>query len=306
LPAYSQVRQERSAAAGLEAAFRPLVGPQPAWIGYTVPSAGGHEQTCNWSEGVRAPGPVRLEPPARVNILFRAEQSHVVKIRVISADCNLDAGGLPVYWLTGVRPAESIALLSTFAAAEGKLSGTAVSAIALHQDPAADQTLEKFVAAGQPGRLREKALFWLASARGRRGFEVVRRLAREDADDRIRERAVFALSVSKEPEAMRELIRIAREDRSSKVRGQALFWLGNKAGREAAAAISEAIEKDPETEVKKRAVFALQQMPDGEGVPLLIQVAKTNKNPAVRKQAMFWLAQSKDPRAVDFFEEVLK
>jgi hypothetical protein len=60
--------------------------PQPAWVGYTVPAVPGHEQNCNYNEGVRAPGPVQLEPPDRVQILFRIQDGKVGKIRAISGD----------------------------------------------------------------------------------------------------------------------------------------------------------------------------------------------------------------------------
>ncbi|HTQ53427.1 MAG TPA: HEAT repeat domain-containing protein [Bryobacteraceae bacterium] len=282
--------------------------PQPAWVGYTVPGVPGHEMSCDYNTyGVRPPGPVHLEPPAQVQVMFRIQDSHVGKIRVISGDCQLDADGVPIRWIRDVRPAESVAFLSTFVAAEtDRVSDSAVTAIALHGDPAADEALERFAAADRPERLREKAIFWLGEARGRRGYEVVKRIVTADASDRIREKAIFALSVSKEPQAVDTMIAVARHDSSSRVRGQALFWLAQKAGKKAAGAISDALESDPDTDVKKKAVFALQQLPNGEGVPMLIQVARTNRNPAVRKQAMFWLGESNDPRALAFFEEVLK
>ena len=292
----------------LEQRFREQLNaqPQPAWVGYTVPSVPGHDQSCDYGQGVRAPGPVHLEPPDQVQILLRIEQSRVGKIRVISADCQLDAGGLPIRWIRDVRPAESVALLSSLVADSGRVGDGAVTAIALHADSSADEALEKFAAASQPESLREKAVFWMGAARGRRGYEVLRRIVTQDPSDHIREKAIFALSVSKEPQAVDTMIAVAHNDGSTHVRGQALFWLAQKAGRKAVGAISDAVDRDPDTEVKKKAVFALQQLPEGEGVPLLIQVARTNKNPAVRKQAMFWLGQSNDPRALAFFEEVLK
>jgi hypothetical protein len=282
----------------LEQRFREQLNaqPQPAWVGYTAPSVPGHDQTCDYGRGVRAPGPVHLEPPDQVQILFRIEQNRVGKIRVISADCQLDADGLPLRWIRDVRPAESVALLSGMAAERGRVGDGAITAIALHADASADQALEKFAGVGQPESLREKAVFWMGAARGRRGYETLRRIVTQDASDRIREKAIFALSVSREPEAVDTMIGVARKDASSHVRGQALFWLAQKAGQKAVGTISDAVDRDPDTEVKKKAVFALQQLPAGEGVPLLIQVARTNKNPAVRKQAMFWLGQSNDPR----------
>jgi HEAT repeats len=317
--------QIRSAAAGLEREFRSLLaaGQEPAWVGYSVPKIPGEHHMCCSSgccgecrlEGgksdssTRVPGPVRLEGGRQLLVLYRIEQGRVDKIRSFSEECELDAGGLAFHWLTGVGPEESIAWLSSFATAlekEGRrLSDSAVTAIAFHNGPAADRTLEQFMAAGQPESLRERAAFWLGNARGRRGYEILRQALDRDPSDRVREKIVFALSQSKEPEALTSVIETARNDKSSRVRGQALFWLGQRAGKRAAEAITEAIEMDPETEVKKKAVFALSQLPRDEGIPMLIQVARTNRNPAVRRQAIFWLGQSKDARALAFFEEIL-
>jgi hypothetical protein len=286
--------------------------PQPAWIGYTVPAVPGHEQNCDYNgdirmQGVRPPGPVHLEPPDQVQIMFRIQDNRVGKIRAISGDCQLDADGVPLRWIRDVRPAESVAFLSTFVTADSDhVRDGAVSGIALHADPAADEALERFAAAGQPESLREKAVFWMGAARGRRGYENLRRIVTADASDHVRDKAIFALSISKEPQAVDTMIAVAHNDASAHVRGQALFWLAQKAGKKAVGAISGAIDNDPDTEVKKKAVFALQQLPNGEGVPMLIQVARANRNREVRKQAMFWLGQSNDPRALAFFEEVLK
>jgi HEAT repeat protein len=239
-------------------------------------------------------------------VLYRVENHQAGKIRTVTPECDLDAGGLPFIWLTGVTPSESIRLLLSIAKSTAGTEA-AVAAIALHADPTADQALEELAAPSQTEKLRRQAIFWLGNSRGRRGFEIVSRVAREDRSDKIREHAVFALTQSKEPEALPTVVTVAHNDRSPRVRGQALFWLAQKAGQKMAeSAISDVIANDPETEVKKKAVFALTQMPGGEGVPLLIQVARTNRNPEVRKQAVFWLGQSKDTRALAFIEDVLK
>lgn len=331
--------QERSGGNGLEAAFRTVVASQStaAWIGYAVPMLSGDHEVCcsgSWNDGSSNSycGECRLEAGDGMNmnsdphkadleglqtllVLFRVENRAVQKVRVFSEDCQINAGGRTVYWLISVRPVESVALLASLATESGSslvsaddrdhVNDGAVLAVALHADPSAERALDGFVAPGQPEKLREHAAFWLGSARGRAGFETLRRLAREDRDDSFREKLMFDLSISKEPGAVDAIIESARNDPSSRVRGQALFWLSQKAGKKASSAITEAIEKDPETEVKKRAVFALSQLPKDQGVPLLIQTARTNSNPAVRKQAMFWLGQSNDPRALDFFEQVL-
>lgn len=329
--------------AALDRTFQAIVAAQtdPAWIGYAVPVVSGDRTICcsgdgTWiSDGVAfsngrfnpcgmdgsnrgtrtqaAPSqpaaPIKLEGPDSLLVLYRVEQKSVQKIRVFSPDCELDAGGRTIHWLQDVKGADSVALLSTFVGRDEershRLADQAMTAIALHQDPAADAALERFAAPQQPESTRKKALFWLGQARGRRGFEAVVKVARTDASDEVRKSAMFAISQSREAEGTETLIQFAKQDASATIRGEAIFWLSQKAGRKAAAEITAAIESDPDTDVKKRAVFALSQLPKDEGVPLLIEVAKSNKNPAVRKQAMFWLGQSHDPRAVDFFAQVL-
>ena len=238
--------------------------------------------------------------PDQLLVLFRVADNRVGKIRVFTGDCELDAGGLPVHWLTNVKPKESLDLLASFVGGTGEKAGrrkseSAITAIALHADSAADSTLEKFVDPKRPEEVRNHTAFWLGNVRGLRGYQILRRMVRDDPSDKVREQCVFALHVSKVPEAVNTMIE----------RGQALFWLSQKAGQRAAKAIADAIENDPETEVKKKAVFALSQLPKDEGVPKLIAVARKNRNKEVRKDAMFWLGQSNDPRALAFFEEVL-
>ncbi len=329
-PPISQARLDSaSAAGGLERAVAAAIGKQsgPAWIGYLVPRIPGDGQSCCWNdgrtgcglEGTRAPAaappsgprPVKLEGPTHLAVLLRAEQGSVAKVRAFTEDCPLDAGGLAMHWLTEVKPAESVALLVKYAEADGagrrSMADEAVAAIAQHAAGEATAVLEKLATSPQRSEsVRKSAVFWLANARGRAGYQVVARLVREDPVDKLREHAVFALTQSHEPEAIPTIIKVAREDRSPHVRGQALFWLAQQAShKQASEAIATALERDPDTEVKKKAVFALSQLPADEGVPRLVQVARTHANPAVRKQAMFWLGQSKDPRALKFFEEVL-
>ena len=310
LPAAAQPRKlvnaqvdTRSAASGLESVFRPLVTaqPQPAWIAYTVPAARGRQFGCDsyWRDGefTVAGGTVHLEPPSEALVLFRVDANQVGKIRTLAPDCDIDAGGVPVHWLTDVRPSDSVALLVSFVTGRER---SAMSAIGLHADPSAEAAIEKFVAPDQPESIRQRAVFWL------RSFDALKRIMAADPSDRVRDRALQTLSMRKEPEAIDLVIATARNDRSPRVRGQALFALARQAGMQAVGPIQQAIENDPEREVKRRAVSALQHLPNGEGIPLLIQLAKTSHNAEVRKQAMSSLAQSRDQRAVAFFEEVLK
>ena len=214
----------RAAAAGLEREFQSLLAsqPQPAWIGYAAPLVRNYNLGCEYvSPGGRtAPGVVHLEPPDQLVMLFRVVGSAVDRVQVLSPDCEIDAGGVPVHWLTSVRPAESVALLSTLDRTQ------AVMAIAMHADPAADAALERLAAAGQPEAVRRRAVFWIGAARGRHGLDIVKQLLAAESSAPVRERAILGVAASKEPDAVDLLISVARQDRDARVRRQAMNAIG--------------------------------------------------------------------------------
>ena len=265
------------------------------------------EGRANITTNSPSKSPVQLEGSDAIAILFRITNQGVEKVRVYSLTCPLDAGGLPFVWLTGVPANASLAYLQKLVsvnASDHVLDG-AILAVAQHDDPQADDVLEQFTRPTQPGKIREKATFWLGASRGSRGVIILKNILAKDPSEHIRDKAVFALSISKQPEALDSVIHAAKSDSSAHVRGQAIFWLSQKAGKQASSTITDAIENDPDTQVKKQAVFALSQLPKDEGVPKLIDVARSQKNREVRKQAFFWLGQSEDPRALAFIEQVL-
>jgi HEAT repeat protein len=344
-PRIANGRVTTQGAAALQQSFRAAVASHAdtGWIGYSVPVVDGERTMCcsgsSFVNGTTftsdgqsccsscriepstgttmtprtapaASGPIKLEGATSMVVLFRVVNKQVERIRVFSEDCQLDAGGREVTWLSGVKGAESVALLESLITAQpdrrDRIVEGAIAAIALHQDQGADGALERLLATSQPTAVRARVPFWLGNSRGRRGLDLLRRVVKDDPSIEVKKKAVFGISQSREPSAVDILIDNARANADTSVRAESIFWLGQKAGDKAAAAITERIEQDPDTEVKKKAVFALSQLPKSEGVPLLLQVARTNSNPAVRKQAIFWLGQSKDPRALDYFAEVLK
>src|SRR3989442_2287173 len=190
--------ETRSAAGGLEPAFRSAVAAAraPAWIGYAVPTEGRHQMCC-WdstdSVGLGCPGcrleghggftvsgdrdhrsdrTLSLEGDETILVLFRAEQGRLQRIRTYSAGCALDAGGLPVVWLTDVRPAESVKLLRSLVAsgASGaseekggrRVEEPALAALAVHADPSALQALIAHPRHAASGQVRGHALLCLA------------------------------------------------------------------------------------------------------------------------------------------------
>jgi HEAT repeat protein len=251
------------------------------------------------------PGPpaagIQLEGPERVAVLFRVAARRVDRIRVFSEDCELDAGGRPVHWLEDVRPSDSVALLESFTAPDagerGRIADGAVTAIAVHGDPSADASLERLAAPGRPVDLRKNVMFWLGNARGRRGFDTLRRVLREDPEVEVRKSAVFGMSQSREPETFETLASVARSDGEARLRSEALFWLAQTGDARAATVVTEALEKDASAQVRKKAVFALSQLGDDAGVPALMRIARAHADPGTRGEAIFWLGQKAGNRA---------
>jgi hypothetical protein len=139
---------------------------EPAWLGYVVPAFEGRQ---NGSTNDRC-GVVRLEPAPAVMILFRVENREVQRISTLPSDCQIDGGGLALYWFDAVNPAESVGLLKTFAV---DIEGTqrkspldsALAAIVLHKDAAAVATLIDLARHSTSARVRKQAMFWLGQSK---------------------------------------------------------------------------------------------------------------------------------------------
>ena len=280
-PQMLNVRFERAAARrGVAATLERLAAADrdPFWVGYHVPIVAGRDYTCCWTSDWK-PGPCRLEAKNQswgssdrdaerdagpnAMVLYRLAAGEIGQVRAVSQGCQLDLSGRRLVWLEEVDAADSVRALAALAAGgSGRRKGEdpseeAVMAIAFHGLPEADAALADLAEEeDNPSDVREAALFWLGQMRGRRGYEVLSRVVRQDPDEEIREKAVFSLSQSEVPEAADTIVEVARGDRSPEVRGQALFWLSQ--GRvKRPDAILEAVSRDPDPEVREQAVFAL-------------------------------------------------
>jgi len=246
-----------------------------------------------------------------VYILLRIDLGAIEKVRLAPAGCTLNASGLPLEWLTDVRPEDSVAFLGQIAGKHAderhdKLLDESLVAVSMHATPKATEVLASLAAPPNSAFLREKAAFWLGAQRGHDGYVALQQLVGKEQDPKLREKLAFDLSINSDPAATDELITMAKSDSDGGVRGQALFWLAQKAGKKAIGALRDSMENDPDFAVKKKAVFALSQLPKDESVPQLIHVADSNSDFAIRKEAMFWLGQTNDPRALAYLEGVLK
>lgn len=250
-PRLANARLEtRAAAAGLQQVVDDVVkaGSGPVWIAYAV-ATDGEPSMCCWDStesigrtccpGCRLEGKgafnastgdhVSLEAGRQAVVLLRAESGRIGRVRTFSWSCALDAGGLPVVWLTGVRPADSVRLLASLLQDEGGKgdpSKGALMALSVHAEPAALDALIEAARHGGSSHLRSQALFWLSQKAGERATATIARAVEGDPESEVRARAVFALSQLPNDEAVPRLIALARSHRDPNVRKKAIFWLG--------------------------------------------------------------------------------
>ena len=240
--------QPQALTGSLESTIRAVAsrGSEPAWIGYAVPSANPDSQMCCWSNGGNTtcqlePGasnaivnmtrsstdPIRLESGDIFFVMYRVEQGQVNRIRTFSEECPLDAGGRTVHWLTGVKPSESVAVLAAHAAGPSrKPADSALSALAMHADLTALDTLIKLARTADSTHVRGQALFWLAQRAGQKAVGTITEAIDKDPETEVKKRAVFALSQLPRDEGVPLLINVARTNANPAVRKQAIFWLG--------------------------------------------------------------------------------
>jgi hypothetical protein len=243
----------QAVAEGLDRTFQGLVAAQaePAWIGYAVPIAPGDHTMCCYGDGgmtwcglepsdtrsrTSAPGrtpnsgPVRLEGPDSMIVLFRIEEKAVQKIRTFTPECELDAGGRTIHWLEGVAPAESVALLASLISRDeqkrDRVTNSALAAISMHRDPSAETTLMRLARQDASSKVRGEAIFWVAQKAGEKAGAEITTAIEQDPDTDVKKRAVFALSQLPKDEGVPLLIQVARNNKNPAVRKQAVFWLG--------------------------------------------------------------------------------
>ena len=251
----------QAAGSNLAATFQRLTAAQtePAWIGYSVPVlndpnrhlccngdtwisdgvmiSNGRVATCGLEPGDRTvrtsdgqpitnQGPIHLEGPDTMLVLYRIEEKAVQRVRVFSPDCELDAGGRAIHWLDGVNPADSIALLKSMVSGNDRVRSGAIAALALHRDDVAVPALLSLARQDPSPKVRGDALFWLAQSAGRKVAPEITAAIDNDPDTDVKKKAVFALSQLPKDEGIPILIKVAKTNQNPAVRKQAMFWLG--------------------------------------------------------------------------------
>lgn len=251
----------QAAGANLAATFQRIAVAQtePAWIGYSVPTlrdperrlccggdswisdgvviVNGRLATCGLEPGDRTvrtaegqptanQGPIHLEGPDTMLVLFRIEEKAVQRVRIFSPDCELDAGGRAIHWLDGVNAADSVKLLSSLVSGTDKVRSGAMAALAMHRDDIAVPELLRLARQDTTAKVRGDALFWLGQTAGRKVAGEITAAIENDPDTDVKKRAVFALSQLPKDEGVPLLINVAKTNKNPAVRKQAMFWLG--------------------------------------------------------------------------------
>ena len=193
---------------------------------------------------------ITLEPPTEFLILARVENGAVVRLRTFTPDCDVDAGNMPVVWLTDVRPDDSVAWLSDVIKAAdadrektNRVGDPALAALAMHAQPGALTALIRFAKTADSTKLRGQALFWLAQRAGEQAMATITGAINDDPDTEVKKKAVFALSQMPKDEGIPKLIEVARNNRNPAVRKQAYFWLGQTHDPRAVAFFEEILTK---------------------------------------------------------------
>lgn len=227
---------------------------EPIWIAYAAPVEDGSSSMCCWSNGRiegrgdccgscrLEPGSgttfrnndqpglaTRLEPRDMFFVFYRVENKRIERVRIFSEDCAIDAGGRQVQWLTGVKPVESLALLSALAqdqtASDRGMKG-AIAAIAQHAGNDAVTPLVRLGREAPSTKVRSEALFWLSQRAGARAAAAITEAIEHDPETQVKKQAVFALSQLPAGEGVPKLIELSRGHANPVVRKQAMFWLG--------------------------------------------------------------------------------
>ena len=198
------------------------------WVGYRISIARGR-RSMDCFERSR----IALEPAREVLVLARLEAGVIVRLRTATPDCEIEAGGVPVVWLDGVKPDDSVAwltsLINTVPASGERFERVvkpAIVALAMHDGAAATRSLVAIARDHAVSKMRSDALFWLGQRAGDQAASTIAEAIDRDPDTEVKKRAVFALSQLPKDDGVPKLIDVARSNKNSAVRKQAMFWLG--------------------------------------------------------------------------------
>jgi hypothetical protein len=198
------------------------------WVAYRIRIVGGR-RSMDCFDRAR----IALESATELSILARFEGTTLTRLRTATPDCEIDAGGLPVTWLEGVKVDESAAWLNSLIAGipstgerYDRIARPALVALAMHEGAVATRSLVAVARDHTISKMRSEALFWLGQRAGAQAVSAIAEAIDRDPDTDVKKKAVFALSQLPKDDGVPKLIDVARTNRNAEVRKQAMFWLG--------------------------------------------------------------------------------
>lgn len=308
---------------------------EPVWVGWRVPMVSGLRDLCGtWSDGSTTVRTALLEESARpvsspatgtaarvtnleagtgLLVWLRIVGGQIERLRTVSDDCPVDAGGRQVVWLPSITAVDSVRFLEALLAppalpsdAHRRLASAAIMGVALHADAAADVALDRLLTPAADPTLRNVAATWTARARGARGLSRLTNLVQSEADIRVRRAAAAAIVQTRQPDTLGTLWRTAETDADEEIRAAALSGLAELAPESDMARVTARLTTEQSDEVRQRAVRGLARRPASGSVPLLVTLARTSNDKVVRTEAVRALSRSGHPQALAYLTEILK
>ena len=291
------------------------------WVAMELPAIEGTHSPCCWQGNWSSKREIGCnldkdhhsygstsESPLEDSIIVyaRAEKGQVDKLRIMGAQCPVDAGGQQLTWIGETDDDDTLEWLQSLAGSKPeRVAHASLWAIALHASNKAGDHLYS-LAREADRKLAGEAIFWLGEARGQDGYEKLEGLLDELPTGKTRRQINFALSQNSSEQAVELLSDIARNDKDEKQRGDALFWLAEEQPELAEELIVEIIETERDKEVLEKAVFAMSQLPAETSGPALLALAQDKNAPReARRQALFWLSHSDHEESVTALTELL-
>jgi hypothetical protein len=213
------------------------------WAAYRIVLASAMSRMCGDSQQT---GRVFLAPAAEAVVLARFEARRLVRMRLVTADCAIDAGGSRVVWFDNVPATESADWLASLTTVTpdrppAALLNTVVMTLALHDSRDALEHLVRLARQDPRAQVRQKALFWLAHRASANAAATIQQAVDQDPNAQVRAQAVFALSRLPRDQGVPLLIQLARAHRDREVRRKAMFWLGQSQDPRAVAFFEEVL-----------------------------------------------------------------
>ena len=226
---------------------------------------------------------------------------------VAADDPDIEVRRQAVFWLSEVDDQRAVDALSRFVfeSDDEVLRERAIFALSQHDSPRAMEVIRRVARDdGMPGRLRSRAVFWLAEEGTAEDVDVLKQMFGQVENEDLAEQILFAVGQTERAEDARWLLGVAEdEDVSDELRSRAIFWAA-EAGI-SAQQLGRLYGRVDSKKLKERIIFGLSESSEPGAIDRLIEIARTETDPELRSRAIFWLGNSNDERAAEVLMDIL-